>query len=250
MVPWRYAGPSSRCAGTCCPRRTRSHSIWSYTASRFIVPEPLERLIVNKLSSIIQRTNSKLLPLYFFFAICLLLNHKINASQAEQMESSIISSPAVGQTIAANTLAENAVAEYLLEITAEGEISPGKDSPPHRFSSNGVIRLTPKTEPNGEVTYEGWGERAIVIEPLGQCGMLHSGHGSEYVVVTGTIKSLAQASVVIRPDHREYVTGFRGDISMIPCLCPKPCNPPFKFQDHGGPLHIRMMTTESKGKSP
>ena len=83
------------------------------------------------------------------------------------MESSIISSPAVGQTIAANTLAENAVAEYLLEITAEGELSPGKDAPPHRFSSNGTIRLTLKNESNGEITYEGSGQRAIVIEPLG-----------------------------------------------------------------------------------
>ena len=167
MVPWRYAGPSSRCAGTCCPRRTRSHSIWSYTASRFIVPEPLERLIVNKLSSISQRTNSKLLPLYFFFAICLSLSYEIKASQAEQIETASIPNPSLDRPIAANTLAENAVAEYLLEITAEGELSPGKDAPPHRFSSNGTIRLTLKNESNGEITYEGSGQRAIVIEPLG-----------------------------------------------------------------------------------
>ena len=105
--------------------------------------------------------------LHFFFAICLLLSYEINASQAGQTETAAIPNPSLLPPIAANTIAENAAAEYLLEITAEGEISPGKDDPPHRFSSNGTIRLTLKNESNGEITYEGSGQRAIVIEPLG-----------------------------------------------------------------------------------
>ena len=128
--------------------------------------------------------------------------------------------PVAGETARAN---DSALPAYILEIKVEGQISNLKLPPSHTVRSNGSIVLTPRVGTNGEVIYEGTGERQFATEPGAQCGSLATSSGIEYVRVNGSIASPMKAVLEIAPDNSKLSTAFSGKTTIKTCLCPKPC---------------------------